>query len=348
MDKLSRLMSGLSSAQKELFLLRLTKLKEETGPGAQNTSLSPIQIWETEGEPFLKELLLRARENTLNPSRTISRITHPSLLEIQPHGYAQPFFCVHAMSGSASCYHDLARHLGKDQPFFGLQAQGLDGQQAPCASIEEMALKYIEAMRVIEREGPYFLGGWSFGGLVAFEMARLLKTRGEKISLLALMDTSVPVRSTNIQMDYADLLMKMVETFTDAELFAVDELRQYEPDAQLIYVWEKLKDSGLVAAGFGFKWFKGYFNVFRANREALANYQPLPYPGRVTLLRAEEQVAPNANDPTLGWGELTEATEVYKVPGNHYTITTEPHVKVLARSLKACLDEANYDLEEDN
>lgn len=342
MNKLSKLLADLSPSQEELFLLRLSKLKKGDGGGDQNADLRTIQIWETEGEPFLRELILRARENGSDPSITTAEAAHTPLIEIQPLGSAPPFFCVHAMSGSASCYYELARHLGKDRPFWGLQARGLDGQQEPCASVGEMARRYIEALRVVEPEGPYFLGGWSFGGLVAFEMARCLRARGATISLLALMDTNVPMRGAGMQTDCAELLMKMVKTFTDAELFTADGLRRYEPDAQLAYVWETLKERGLIPGGFGFEWFQGYFNVYRANRRAVADYEPQPYPGRITLLRATEQLAHNADDPALGWGELTASTEIYEVPGNHYTITTEPNVKALAERLKACLDKANH------
>ena len=86
-------------------------------------------------------------------------------------------------------YYDLARHLGADQPFYGLQSAGLDGSRPPHTRVEDMAAHYIKEMRELQPEGPYFIGGRSLGGMVAFEMAQQLKAQGQAIGLLALLDT---------------------------------------------------------------------------------------------------------------------------------------------------------------
>ena len=100
-----------------------------------------------------------------------------------------PFFCVHALGGNVLEYYDLARHLGDDQPFYGLQSAGLDGRRPPHTRVEDMAAHYIKEMRELQPEGPYFIGGRSLGGMVAFEMAQQLKAQGQTIGLLALLDT---------------------------------------------------------------------------------------------------------------------------------------------------------------
>ena len=107
------------------------------------------------------------------------------LVAIQPRGSNPAFFCVHPGGGNVLCYVGLARHLGPDQPFYAFQSRGLNGEQPICTRIEEMASIYIEAMRAVQPEGPYFLGGWSVGGVVAFEMARQLEAQGEQVALLA-------------------------------------------------------------------------------------------------------------------------------------------------------------------
>ena len=112
-----------------------------------------------------------------------------SLVPIQPLGSKRPLFFVHGAGGTVIIYRDLVRHLGTDQPVYGLQAQGLDGKQSCLTSVEDMASHYLEAIRTIQPEGPYLLGGLSFGGTVAFEMARQLQAKGEEVALLALLDT---------------------------------------------------------------------------------------------------------------------------------------------------------------
>ena len=101
----------------------------------------------------------------------------------------RPLFCVHAVGGNVIEYHDLARHLGPDQPFYAFQSVGLDGRQTPLKSIEEMASHYIKEMRVVQTSGPYLLGGHSLGGMIAFEMACQLHDQGERVELLALLDS---------------------------------------------------------------------------------------------------------------------------------------------------------------
>jgi amino acid adenylation domain-containing protein len=115
-----------------------------------------------------------------------------TLVAIQPNGSKPPFFCAPGRDGNNLQYRELALCLGPDQPFYGLQAPGLDGIQTPLTRIEDIASDYIKGIRTRQPEGPYFLGGMCFGGLVAFEMARQLTGQGQKTALLALIDTPVP------------------------------------------------------------------------------------------------------------------------------------------------------------
>jgi thioesterase domain-containing protein len=103
----------------------------------------------------------------------------------QPGGSGPPFFCVHGFGGGVLGYAELARQLGPEQPFYGLQAAGLNGLDEPDVRIEDMAARYLQAMRAVQPEGPYYLGGYCYGGIVAFEMARQLRTQGEHVALLA-------------------------------------------------------------------------------------------------------------------------------------------------------------------
>jgi pimeloyl-ACP methyl ester carboxylesterase len=115
------------------------------------------------------------------------------LVPLQPAGSKPPFFCIHPIFGTVFPYYELAYCLGFDQPFYGLQPLGLDGEQPPLTRIEDIAAYYIKALRKVQPSGPYFLGGWSFGGLVAFEMAQQLMRGGHQVALLALLDALAPI-----------------------------------------------------------------------------------------------------------------------------------------------------------
>jgi len=114
------------------------------------------------------------------------------LVPIQPLGSKLPFFCVHAHRGNVMNYYDLSKYLGTDQPFYGLQARGLDGSETEFRTFEEIAADYLADVRSVQPTGPYYIGGWCMGGCIALEMARILQAEGEKVSLLALIDSPHP------------------------------------------------------------------------------------------------------------------------------------------------------------
>src|SRR4029077_8113983 len=103
-----------------------------------------------------------------------------------------PFFCVHGSGGNVLNFRDLSQAMGRSQPFYGLQSRGIDGVSRPHHSIEEMAAAYVTEVREVQPEGPYLLGGYSGGGVVAFEMAHQLTAAGEAVALLVMFDTFPP------------------------------------------------------------------------------------------------------------------------------------------------------------
>src|SRR5262249_3141333 len=119
--------------------------------------------------------------------------TSPSLIvPLQPKGSKPPIFCVHPLGGHVMRYYELAQLLGTEQPFFGVQGRDVVDISEDFQSLEEMARAYVKAMRETQPNGPYQLGGYSFGSFVAFEMAQQLMRAGEEVSLLFLLDTSSP------------------------------------------------------------------------------------------------------------------------------------------------------------
>jgi amino acid adenylation domain-containing protein len=281
------------------------------------------------------ELTARIRNPDPDPTPSV-------LVPLQPHGSSPPFFCVHPAGGVAVVYADLARALGADRPFYGFQARGLDGEQEPCTRVKDMAADYAEALHAIQPEGPYLLGGWSMGGVVAFEMARQLQAQGGEVALVALLDSGTPTRAGRPPDELAALddLARGLGLPPDRLPLDRDELLRRDPEGRLAYVLEQLAKADLLPPEVGLPQVRQIPHVYWANRRAVEEYVPQAYPGRLTLFRSAESPAPDPADQTLGWGRLAAGVEVRVVPGNHYNMVREPHVRALAEQLRACLREA--------
>jgi thioesterase domain-containing protein len=265
---------------------------------------------------------------------------------IQPNGTKRPFFCVHAIWGNVFHYRELAQRLGPDQPFYGLQAQGLDGKCPPYETVEEMAANYIQELREFQPKGPYYLGGHSFGGLVAFEMARQLHSRGQRVDLLALFDTSSSPLSPG---------PTRLEFVRDRTRFHMATLKGIPPKQKARYLLRRAQTLvRLVALSLS----SAYQRIFRplrsarrrvyeANRRAALKYVPGFYAGRLTILWAAERWKRLGTDrllrgPQLGWGRLCgDGVEVHEVPGDHASmLEDEANIQVVAEKLSDCLRDA--------
>src|SRR5262249_21790606 len=169
-------------------------------------------------------------------------IADSRLRPFQPNGTRTPCFMVHPPGGVVVCYQALAHRLGDDRPFYGIRARGLHGETDLPERLEDMAAEYVSAIRTIQPEGPYLLGGWSMGGLVAYEMAQQLRAQGQSIGLLALLDTTIPHNEAN--QPYAeDADQSAREYGLDMTL---EELDRLGPDEQLPYLWQHVQRLGLV------------------------------------------------------------------------------------------------------
>ncbi len=280
-------------------------------------------------EPTIEHLanLLRQEPNVAGIS---------SLVEMQPRGSRPPLFCVHPAGGTVFCYRDLARHLGGDQPFFGLQARGLSGEAPPQDTVEEMAAHYIDTMRSVQPVGPYRLAGWSLGGNLAFEMARQLREQGDEVALLALLDAgALPPDEQAAIDDFLPIIMGM---FPAEENLPLEALRQLPPREQLDYFLKRAAEARLVDDVPGTTQAQHVFDVFRANLKAMLDYRPVEADVAITLFRAAEQTSKLAADPALGWSAYAKrGVDVHTVPGDHVHMVREPQVQHLAAELLASL-----------
>jgi amino acid adenylation domain-containing protein len=278
------------------------------------------------------------------------------LVPLQPLGTERPFFCVHPFSGNVLIFSHLARHLGESRPFYGLQARHPADIGERHASIEEMAADYVEALTIVQPQGPYLVGGFSFGSVVAFEMARQLTRDGREVALLALMDGSAPhVMRAAAEQDDALVLAGIARDLARASgvelILPHEEIRRRGPSDGVRYVLDELKRVNLVAEGIGMPWIQQFLRGSRLRAAAVKNYRPCAYAGAITLLRCSEVEAESAkawhelgvdvSTPARGWDELSDRpVDIRYVPTHHATMVHEPWVKFLAAELRACIVEA--------
>ncbi len=262
-------------------------------------------------------------------------------------GARPPFFLVAGMFGNVMNLRHLAAHIGDEQPFYGIQARGLDGKEPPHETFEEMASAYIADLRALQPSGPYYLGGYSGGGIVAYEMAQQLLAAGERVGALVLLDTPLP---TERLLTYSERLELHRQRLAQQGIgyFAASVMRRLRNDRQRLQLLLN-KPMGRL-----FPYELRSQNIELAFRKALTLYQLRPYPGELLLFRPALDEANDLGDGKVvnsrgnfvdwhnGWKPWVQgAIHVHVVPGDHDNMVLEPQVRVLAPLLRQCLVEAH-------
>lgn len=259
-----------------------------------------------------------------------------SVVPIQPAGERPPCFWVHPMGGNVFCYAALSRALGNDQPFYAFQSRR---QPTMTGGLEGMAAHYCAELQRVQRQGPYFLGGWSMGGVVAFEMARQLSAAGHRIAHLTVVDAWAPIPSQiAMESDEASALFGFAgDLGIPLDCERMDKLLSLAAEARLAWIFEQAQAARVLLPGDDFDRVRSLFDTFEHNRSVLASYKAGPFAGRVTLFRAKENLGMSPSDPLLGWDQLTEGVELHMVPGNHFTMLSVVEVSELAGTLTESL-----------
>jgi amino acid adenylation domain-containing protein len=271
------------------------------------------------------------------------------VVALRPGGALPPLFCVHATDRDVLGYVHLVRHLGAEQPVYGVRDLGEDLSRP----LTRLASEHVEEIRSVQPEGPYYLAGWSFGGVVAFEMALQLERQGETVAFLGLLDSVSPVlsQSSPPKGDLGIVLGvggHMAIRARRTLSVTPEELEGLEMDEQIRRVVDHLQGQGPALPGLDYESFGEQCRAMRDRFTSSSTYVPGKLRGALTLFRAGEfaaelgrLLADGEERRTLGWSRLSSSPVVLRwVPGNHITMTTEPHVRVLAELVRESLEAA--------
>lgn len=281
-------------------------------------------------------------------ARPERRFTHLVPMHSGEGGPRTPFFLVAGMFGNVLNLRHLAHLVGNDRPFYGLQARGLYGDEEPHFTIEEAARDYIAEMRQVQPEGPYMIGGFSGGGITAYEIARQLEDAGEEIASVILLDSPMPVRPPLTRRDR--IMLNWLNLKEQGPSYFSTWVRNR-------IAWEMQKRrGGADAEDEGPKFHDAAIEA--AFMESVGKYQVRPWKGPLALFRpplmARWEVAPGrlVNSerqylfPDNDWTRFVPTVEVYEVPGDHDSMVLEPNVRVLASRIKRVLERAEAEIAE--
>ncbi|EEF60978.1 amino acid adenylation domain protein [Pedosphaera parvula Ellin514] len=274
-----------------------------------------------------------------------------SIVAIQPRGSKPALFFVHGVGGGMFWgYTNLARSLGLDQPVYALKSRSMDGQQE-FKSIEEMAAQYVADIRAFQPKGPYHLGGYCFGGNVAYEMARQLCAQGEKVAMLALLNCAPPNSTYTCVKWTPKIALKFIR---NVGYLIVRSLGWGAQQRNEFLRWKAALIRRRMARFFRLTgesakrinvedmvdlsaFPKDQKEIWETHIHALIEFFPKPYAGKATLFRSRGHQLFCSYDNQYGWDEFASEVEVHVVPGAHESILEEPHVREVAENIKACL-----------
>ena len=294
--------------------------------------------------PTIEKMCALIRNQTTAPA------SH-SLIQIQPNGDKPPLFIIHEIEGSVLVFRELIKLLDRDQPIWGVE-YSLGESSAPFLQMEDLATHYLQQIRQLQPNGPYYFLGYSFGGLLAFEMSQQLRAAGQEVALLGMLDTFLMngVRASSQRRSLFESVKRR-----SASLGRHVGRLVFGPQRRE-YLREDLAERLDAIIGQGRQFIYGILRargvsipkfLHRAkdvNWFAALRYEALPYSGRVTLFRAITPLSfiDMPTDRELGWGPLAQGgVEVHEIPGTHREIMREPNVSVLAREVSKCLAAAH-------
>ncbi|HEY3570928.1 MAG TPA: amino acid adenylation domain-containing protein [Thermoanaerobaculia bacterium] len=260
------------------------------------------------------------------------------LVGLQPGGAKPPLFLIHPLSGELLMYRQLVAALGPDQPVYGFRALGFTAGEEPLETVEAMAALYVDALLAFQPRGPYLLAGSSLGGLIAFEMARRLRSLQREVAFLGLLDAPDPARFPRLQDDgEGDAEMTILQYVTQRNPpVTLEGLRALAPEARLELILEQVRQEGARPTALDLSELRRLVRVVRAHRRAVRAYEPQPLDTSLVYVRAAEGLGDDAVWAGLALG----GAEVAEVPGGHLSMHYPPGSETLAAALRAAIERA--------
>ena len=272
----------------------------------------------------------------------VSTTQTSSVVALQPRGTQPPFYCLPGAGGGVLYFHPLAQAMGNDQPFYALESVGLDGKTPPFTTVEAAATYQVEQLCRHQPSGPYYLGGHSFGGFVAFEMAQQLLNRGANVGAVVILDTPAP-NGESQGMEEVEIILLYERLFLEEyglePTLSEEQLTPLAAEERLSVFKKSLEDAGIFPPNTPLDQIRGIVNVVSADGQA-GIYLPTEFSRLpIHLFIAEEEPEEDNQAKIDGWSKYGDVTALY-VPGTHNTMMHEAHVDVLAQKLADCLQVA--------
>jgi amino acid adenylation domain-containing protein len=277
--------------------------------------------------------VLRDFASVLEQLKVGSIVEHEQcLVKLQEQGKKTPLFYVHPVGGTVSCYFDLSQRLGRDQPFYAFQAHAMFDADTQVATVEDMAREYLKEIKAVQPSGPYRLGGWSLGGFIAYEMARILVAEGQSVVELSMVDTYLTKTRVADQKTILFNFVLQLAAVPGVNVTA-DMIREWgEQEFEFKDVCQALRSHGLIPPALDDDYVEHLLNVYMKTVDAFKKYDPAPEDklsiDRVVLFRAKD------SHERLGvWSSLVEVVEVHQVDADHFGIVHHPLIAdILSRS----------------
>lgn len=286
--------------------------------------------------------LLAAKQASDVP-QTTHRTAPIHIVPMHPEGTKTPLFCMHCATGHVLRYRAMVSRLDSDVPVYGLRAPEIH-ELTKFPTVEELAELYVKDIRQLQPQGPYQVCGFSFGGLVALEVARRLQSTGEPVSLVALLDSVNPAHYQSLSFLQtlrmrSTYLRDRVSTYGRNAIFG--KWKQLYTDVAEFFwwrakelAWKLRKTSSTLPKVMGASAVKETVVMFATAGES---FKPKPYPGRIVLIRSAKRPR-FADEEALGWeGVAQDGVEVCTVPGDHFSVIEEPDVAGLANALNVLM-----------
>jgi amino acid adenylation domain-containing protein len=280
---------------------------------------------------------------------------YPHAIPIIKENDNYPFFCVHGFGGGIVDYIWLARLIEPTQSFYGLEAKGINGLDEPHETIEEIAAFAINCMKVVQPSGPYFLGGYCYGGVIAYEMTRQIEAMGEEVALLAIFEGYAPIRSRFLQNFKIGALITFISNlpFWFSDFMHLDFAHRSDRIQRVLRNLKKsLLNRGTFTTGINLEDFlDNSDNIPEIRRKVMETqlkasfiYEPKPIKTKITLFRGRRLSLRRSFDPKMGWGDLTrEGVDIKMIDGSHLEVIVEPQVHSLARQLSKSIAAAKFE-----